>query len=244
VVTGRNLRTRFQPNEPAGAGFIHRNPHALPRARLAGRPVYVGGKDEAIAVLERCGPELRDRLVVEDPARPLDPDALVSGTARIVTDLPERVVIHTESAAPSYLVLADTFDPGWSASLDGEAVPIRPAYVGFRAVFLPAGRHTVIFTYRPAGFALGLGVSACGALVSLVLLILPGRLTALGPDHLRVSHAMRWRRFGFLTLAAILVLSTAQLGTGGQLTFQDRWKDSFHQFTWGAGIEAMRANRK
>jgi hypothetical protein len=25
---------------------------------------------------------------------------------------------------------------------------------------------------------------------------------------------------------------------------QDRWTDSFHRFTWGAGLAAMKANRQ
>ncbi len=79
-------------------------------------------------------------------------DATVSGTARIVEDLPERVVVETDAATPAYLVLSDTFDPGWSATVDGQPAPIRPAYVAFRAVYLPQGKHTVVFTYRPAGF--------------------------------------------------------------------------------------------
>ena len=57
------------------------------------------------------------------------------GKAEIVVDLAERVEVETELTAPSYLVLADTFDPGWSATVDGLVSPIRPAYVAFRAVF-------------------------------------------------------------------------------------------------------------
>ena len=162
VVTGRNRRNKFQPNTPVGAGFIHRNPRVLPRARLMGRPFYADGPAEAVAALEKLGPATRERLIVEDPTRPIPATESVAGTARIVEDLPERVVIQTESTGPAYLLLADTFDPGWSATLDGSPVPIRPAYVAFRAVALPAGPHTVVFTYRPAGFVPGSGPERAG----------------------------------------------------------------------------------
>ena len=33
---------------------------------------------------------------------------------------------------------------------------INPAYCAFRAVYLPEGKHTVVFEYSPAGFKLGL----------------------------------------------------------------------------------------
>ena len=144
------------PISRLGAAFIHRNTTALPRARLIGKPVYADNQTEAIAALDRFGTALRDQLVVEDPDRPLAAAAVVSGKARIVEDRPERVVVDTDAATPAYLVLGDTFDPGWSATVDGQPAPIRPAYVAFRAVYLAAGTHTVVFTYRPGGVRAGL----------------------------------------------------------------------------------------
>src|SRR5262249_21974227 len=143
------------------------------RARIVGRPVYAESSADAIAAIEALGANYRDRVVVEDPTRPIEPGAGATGTARIVKDLPEQVVIETISEGPAYLVLSDTFDPGWSATLDGQLVPIRPAFVAFRAVALPAGSHTVEFTYRPAGFELGIWLVGAGLLFSLFLLVLP-----------------------------------------------------------------------
>lgn len=242
VVTGRNMKHQFPPNFPVGAGFIHRNKRALPRARLMGRPVYAEGLTDAVAALERLGAETRDRLVVEDPSRPIPESAVVSGSAKIVTDLPERVVVQTESATPAYLLLADTFDPGWSAILDGQSVPIRPAYVAFRAVALPAGPHTVEFTYQPAGFTLGLSISAAGALLAILLLFLPAWPTTADHDG-ALKHPVRFRKVLFLTLVLIIALSAIPIGPGGRLATPSRWKDSVHQHTWGAGIAAMKANR-
>jgi hypothetical protein len=253
LVTGRGLKASFtsMPSERVGTAYIHRNPKALPRARLVGRPVYARGQREAITALEELGTEYRDRLVVEDPTTPLSPDAQASGTARIIKELPERVVVHTEAAMPAYLVLADTFDPGWSATLDAHPVPIRPAYVAFRAVFLPPGPHTVIFTYSPAGFGLGLSLTGCGVFLALVLLIWPevGRSWAhlqvdRLPDHVTLNWPAGWRTYWFLSLMAIILASTITLGPGRRPTIQSRWDGSFHRFTWGAGIEAMKANRR
>ncbi|MGC4015838.1 MAG: hypothetical protein QM755_15140 [Luteolibacter sp.] len=142
VVTGRNLRKAFQPSEPVGSAFIHINKTALPRARLMGHPVYVDNPEGVIEALGRLGAEARKRLIVEDPTRPLAESAEAQGTARIVVDLPEEVVVESESATASYLVLADTFDPGWSATVDGVPAIVRPAYAAFRggvAVGLTSG---------------------------------------------------------------------------------------------------------
>jgi hypothetical protein len=258
IVTGRKANAGFSylPSVPAGAAFIHRNRRALPRARLAGRPVYAEDPTQAAIALIRLGAQLRDCLVVEDPSQPLADNATVSGTARIVGDLPERVVVETEAEMPSYLVLSDTFDPGWSATIDGRPAPIRPAYLAFRAVYLPQGKHTVVFSYRPAGFVLGLGLSGCAALLGLLLWFCKPWPVPLAPDHAIVNWPQRWRTVWVLTLGVIVLLSipipVEVTGPDGQpLMDQDkkpvlenRWKGSFHPFTWGAGIEAMRPNRQ
>lgn len=244
VVTSRNYRGMFQPNEPVGSAFIHRNADVLPRARLAGRPVYVASAEEGIKWLEKLGPENRGRLIVEDPTEPLSPSAEVSGAARIVIDVPERVVVETVSSSPAYLVLADTFDPGWSATVDGQPAPIRPAYVAFRAVSLPPGPHTVVFTYRPAGFFMGLGISVLGMAVGVFLWFRPGKRCETACDHLVLARSLRIRQAFFLVLAAILVVSVFRIGPGARFAVQDRWNGSLHRFTWGSGIEAMPANRQ
>ena len=183
VVTGGVTFPGLGPPRRAGSALIYRNPHAQPRARLMGRPAYALDERHAARLVGELGAEVRRRLVVEDPGRPLPADADASGTARIVVDEPERVAIETESTAPAYLVLADTFDPGWSATLDGLPAPIRPAFVAFRAVYVPEGRHRVVFRYRPAGFLAGLIASMVGLALAAVLLAWPRRATALGSPH-------------------------------------------------------------
>jgi hypothetical protein len=153
-------------------------------------------------------------------------------------------VVETDCTTPSYLVLADTFDPGWSASVDGHKAPIRPAYLTFRAVFLPAGRHSVVFEYRPAGFELGLGLTGCGMLLGLALWFWPGRAVVLAPEHARLSWPVRWQAWWFGALGAIVVISAISVGPGGRPRLHRRWNESFHQHTWGAGLLAMKQNRR
>jgi Bacterial membrane protein YfhO len=246
IVTGRLLQGKMihGPGMRVGSAFIHRNHAALPRVRLAGNPVYAVDQLRAIAELDRLGANLRDSLVVEDPTQPLPTAAAISGTARIVREVPDRVVVDVDAATPAYLVLADTFDPGWSATVDGQPAPIRAAYVAFRAVFLPQGSHTVIFTYRPAGFVLGSGLSGCGVLLGLFLWFRPPRQVELAPGHARLNWPSQWRRWWFVGLGMIVLLSAVRIGPGGRPALQSRWTNSVHLFTWGAGLDAMHVKRK
>jgi hypothetical protein len=231
------------PRTRAGAAFIHHNRDALPRARIMGQPVYADDQRQAVAALERIGTGLRDQLVVEDPTQPLTADVVVRGTARIAVDLPERVEIEAEAETAAYLVLADTFDPGWSATVDGVSAPIRPAYVAFRAVYLTPGTHRIVFTYRPAGLDLGLSLTGCGLLLGLLLWFWPQSSLVLAPAHSTLNWPQRWRTWWFLALAGIVLASVVSVGPNGRPGVHNRWKNSFHRHTWGAGVAAMKANR-
>ncbi len=244
VLTGRGNRGKILPvpSQRVGNAFIHRNARALPRVRLAGKPRYAKDVGEAIDLIDRLTrvDQLREHLIVEDPARPLPVDAVVKGSARITQEIPERLVVETESLAPSYLVVSDSFDPGWSATVDGRGATIYPAYCAFRAVYLPQGKHTVVFEYSPAGFKLGLSISVVAILLSLVLLFVPRGRAALAEEHLVLDWPARLRTWYFVALVAIVLASIPGMTRSGQITTQARWTNSFHRFTWGAGIAAMR----
>jgi len=227
-----------------GSTFLHRNRQALPRARLMGRPVYADDEAGAVAAVDTLGGSIRDRLVVEDPGRPLPEDAAAGGTASIVVDEPERVEVETSSDSAAYLVLADTFDPGWSATVDGESAPIRPATIAFRAVFLPRGPHRVAFTYRPAGFRLGLALSGVGVLATIGLLAWPRRVAGLAPAHAALGWHPRWPLRAALLIALIVAASAVRVGRGGSVSIHPRWRTAFHGFTWGAGVEAIPSTRE
>ncbi len=222
-----------------GSVWIVRNPRALPRARLLGRPVYVGTEREAARALESLGGAIRERIVVEDPDRPLAPESAAEGSARIVREVPERVEVEVDAKTPAYLFLADTYDPGWSATVDGREAPVRPAHAAFRAVFVPEGRHTVVFTYRPAGFRAGLVLSGIGGVIALLLLACPFRVVPLGPEHGPSGWIRGWPWLEGLLMVLVLAASSARLGPKGTIEAQERWAKSVHPFTWGGGIEAM-----
>lgn len=151
----------FDPLIPA---FLLRIPHRE-RAYLAGELTSVSRR-LAMEFLLEASASLTERSVVEgavpDGYRP------PRGSARIVSDLPERVAVETESDGPALLVLNDVHAEGWKASVDGTAAQILPANYMARGVWVGAGKHLVTFTYRTPGlregwaalFAGGAGLAA------------------------------------------------------------------------------------
>lgn len=238
LVVGR-ARPNLGPLEQAGSVYVFRNRTALPRVRLLGRPFYAESDLDAGRKLRVLGSDARSRILVEDPDRPLNADAEVAGSARIVREIPERVEIETDSTSASYLLIADTFDPGWTATVDGNPAPVRPAYIAFRAVFLKAGKHNVVFTYEPVGFKLGLGVSALGVFIFLTCFAWPRALATLEPRDARSPLPRGWP-WGLVFVAALLIAASIPKISSDGIGLQRRWKGVPHYFTWGAGIEAMR----
>jgi uncharacterized membrane protein YfhO len=60
-----------------------------------------------------------------------------------------EVRVEVNAAQRSFLVLNDLWYPSWRAYVDGEERPIHRANVLFRAVEVPPGRHTVVFSFEP-----------------------------------------------------------------------------------------------
>jgi hypothetical protein len=75
--------------------------------------------------------------------------------AHIVDYRAESMRIETRSTLPSYLVISESFDPGWHARVDGEEVTLLEANLYFRALPLSAGAHQVELFYRPSSYVWG-----------------------------------------------------------------------------------------
>jgi hypothetical protein len=101
------------------------------------------------------------------PTRPLADSQILS-----LQDGPNRVTIRAALDAPGYLVLADTWYPGWQAAVDGEPAEILRANYAFRAVRLEAGEHTVEMVYRPTSVLVGEAISIAALAAVVVGLLL------------------------------------------------------------------------
>jgi hypothetical protein len=83
---------------------------------------------------------------------------------------------------PGWVVLADTYYPGWAAYVDGRPATILPANYAFRAVAVAAGTHTIEFFYQPRSFLVGATSSVLCLLVLIAAAVLawprPGKPVA------------------------------------------------------------------
>jgi hypothetical protein len=140
------------------------NLHALPRAYF----IVPSQVPSEIQTVESLGCwSVHQGVQVEDPGTGQGASGFFrKDAAEIAAYEPERVEIATRSPREGFVVLSDTYRPGWSAFVDGEEAPILRAQTAFRAVPVPAGEHRILFLYRPWSLRAGTAVS----LVSLLIL--------------------------------------------------------------------------
>lgn len=59
------------------------------------------------------------------------------------------LTIRAETAVAQFLVISNTFYPGWQATIDGTPTEIYQTNLTLQGIFLPAGQHVVQLEYRP-----------------------------------------------------------------------------------------------
>lgn len=157
---------------------VFENHSVLARARLVPRARVEPDDEAALRLLADPDFDLVTELVLadgEDLQGALAPGG--AGTATVALSDPDRVVIDIAPAAQAYLLLADSYFPGWVARVDGERRTIHRADVALRAVRVGPGDKRVEFRYQPGSWRLGWALAGFGLAACLVL-------------------AFRWRRQG------------------------------------------------
>ncbi len=148
-----------------GDGYtVVENELAMPRTFV---PQTVQVVDEGQPLMDQL------RAVTFDPAKVsyvtehLDLPAVSRGTTKILEDFPERVVVDARMDTAGMVVLADLWDKGWRAQVDGQVTPIVIVNHAIRGVVVPAGQHRVVFRYAPDSVRIGWMISGAALAVGL-----------------------------------------------------------------------------
>ncbi len=136
---------------------IYENENCLPRAFLADKAVIIKDEKKILEKLKSKDFEPEKEVILEEDfvnahrAESIEQRAV----ANILKYDPGEVIVEAETSAPRFLVLSDTYYPGWKAYVDGKIDKIYRADYILRAVYLTPGRHIVKFTYDPFSFKIG-----------------------------------------------------------------------------------------
>jgi hypothetical protein len=109
-------------------------------------------------------------LLETDPPSLASPEDAAAETVTIDRYEADEIRLNVHAQADGLLVMSETYDPGWKATVDGEEVDILIADHALRAVPVPAGTHTVMLRHQPASLTAGLAIS----LGTIALLLVAG----------------------------------------------------------------------
>ena len=146
---------------------IYENTTALPRAFFVGEVLSVASDDEALRLMQDAQFDPAKTVVLMSAPTSQTGRPGILSSSHVVTSTPEYVAIDVNALQDGYLVLADAYYPGWTATVDGQPTPIERADLMFRAVKIPPGQHRVEMRYQPQSFAVGAAISI-GTVVILV----------------------------------------------------------------------------
>jgi len=139
---------------------VYQNTLAYSRAYFADT---VRGEPNQQAVLRAVtadGFDGRKLALVESSQPPALAPASGAASATIEEYRANRIVVVANIAEPRLLVLSEMYFPGWHARVDGVETPIYRTNYLFRGVVVPAGQHTVTFSYQPTSLWIGAAISA------------------------------------------------------------------------------------
>ena len=93
--------------------------------------------------------------------------------AEILHSTTNTVTIRANALRKGYLLLSDTYYPGWHCFVDGKDEPIYRADFSLRAVYLNAGSHIVEFRFDPLSYTVGKWISLlslCGVVGFMIVI--------------------------------------------------------------------------
>lgn len=145
--------------------FVVRRVSGLPRAIVVPEAIVVPPSQAIAATLaDRFDPR-RAAILEDGPGFKPDPGWTANASS---VQLIGRGAGHVELAATvpadGILVVFNTFEEGWRATVDGKPQPVLVADAAFQGVRLPRGDHVVKLRYRPRGLAAGIVAAAVGVL--------------------------------------------------------------------------------
>jgi hypothetical protein len=147
-----------------GADWVLTNASAMPRLFVPKRVEVVRDDSERLAKL--ASPDFKPGEVafVEDA---VEVPGSCEGSATIVQETPTHITADLQMRTAGLVLLADQWNAGWEAFLNGKHVPILRVDHALRGVVAPASVARLEFRYKPASFSLGLALAGCGTAIVL-----------------------------------------------------------------------------
>ncbi|MFH0787773.1 MAG: YfhO family protein [Pseudomonadota bacterium] len=150
------LKERFKLIAPN----LYKNTSCLPRAFMIGRAKAISDNNELLEQLEQLDPRETILLSHFPPGyHPPKNSSFSTQEADIRHYSTDKIIISTKAQENKFLVLSDTYNPYWKATIDQKPSPILKVNYGLRGLYVPKGDHQIEFSFHFTPFYYGLAIS-------------------------------------------------------------------------------------
>ncbi len=90
----------------------------------------------------------------------------------VTSDLPNSIKIMINTSSDGWMLLSDTWYPGWKATVDGVDTNVYRGFGVFKVVKVPSGKHEIQFDYQPLSYFLGAIISGFTLLIVMTIFLI------------------------------------------------------------------------
>lgn len=143
---------------------VYENKNSVARFFMTGDFIVASDKKDALVKVYDQNIDLNKTIILEK-APSISLDKNTSGSAKLISYEPNKIVFKVNTVVNNLLFLSDNFYPEWEVKVDGVKKEVLLANYSFRAIEIPKGASSVEFYYNPKAFNLGLGIGLFGVVI-------------------------------------------------------------------------------
>ena len=84
---------------------------------------------------------------------------------------PNALQYTSENSADGFAVFSEIYYPiGWNVTIDGESVEMKKVDYFLRGLYIPKGKHTIKFEFKPTSYYTGEKIALAGSVIILLLI--------------------------------------------------------------------------
>ncbi len=167
-----NVKYLIQTNDK-GEEFPIANPDANGNAWFVRSVKIVNSADEEMKLMKRFDSKntafLNKEFAQTIKGRNFSKDSL--DVVRLTSYMPNKLKYVSQNKANGFAVFSEMYyKNGWKATIDGKQAPIVRVNYTLRGLEIPAGKHTILFTFEPEVVKIGSTITLASSILMILVI--------------------------------------------------------------------------